>query len=51
MALFIMLLRKMAKNRWLELSLLTGLVITVGLASSMPIYTGSILQRMLLKDL
>jgi putative ABC transport system permease protein len=50
-ALFIMLLRKMAKNRWLELSLLTGLVITVGLASSMPIYTGSILQRMLLKDL
>lgn len=51
MALFIMLMRKMAKNRWLELSLLTGLVITVGLASSMPIYTGSILQRMLLKDL
>ncbi|MDR6552993.1 FtsX-like permease family protein [Paenibacillus qinlingensis] len=51
MALFLMILRKMAKNRWLELSLLIGLIISVALASSMPIYTHAILQRMLIKDL
>ena len=51
MALFLMILRKMAKNRWLELSLLLGLIISVALASSMPIYTHAILQRMLIKDL
>ncbi|TXK80061.1 ABC transporter permease [Paenibacillus sp. N3.4] len=51
MALFLMILRKMVKNRWLELSLLMGLIISVALASSMPIYTHAILQRMLIKDL
>ena len=51
MALFLMILRKMVKNRWLELSLLVGLIISVALASSMPIYTHAILQRMLIKDL
>ncbi|UKS24412.1 ABC transporter permease [Paenibacillus sp. HWE-109] len=51
MALFLMILRKMVKNRWLELSLLIGLIISVALASSMPIYTHAILQRMLIKDL
>lgn len=51
LALFIMILRKMIKNKWLELSLLFGLVLSVALASSMPIYTSAILQRMLLKDL
>ncbi|CAH1200345.1 hypothetical protein PAECIP111891_01692 [Paenibacillus allorhizoplanae] len=51
MALLLMILRKMAKNRWLELSLLLGLIISVALASSMPIYTHAILQRMLIKDL
>lgn len=51
MALLVMIFRKMAKNKWLELSLLLGLVITVGLASSMPIYTNAILQRLLIKDL
>lgn len=51
MSLFLMILRKMAKNRWLELSLLLGLIISVALASSMPIYTHAILQRMLIKDL
>jgi putative ABC transport system permease protein len=51
MALFIMILRKMAKNRWLELCLLTGLVVSVALSSSMPIYTHAILQRLLVKDL
>lgn len=51
MALFVMILRKMAKNKWLELSLLLGLVVSVALASSMPIYTHAILQRLLIKDL
>ncbi|WP_248925640.1 ABC transporter permease [Paenibacillus hamazuiensis] len=46
-----MILRKMVKNKWLELSLLAGLIISVGLASSMPIYTAAILQRLLVKDL
>ncbi|UUZ94670.1 hypothetical protein LJK87_09160 [Paenibacillus sp. P25] len=51
MALWVMMMRKMVKNKWLELSLLLGLVISVGLAASMPIYTGAILQRSLIKDL
>lgn len=51
MALFTMILRKMIKNKWLEISMLIGLVLTVALVSSMPIYTQAILQRMLVKDL
>lgn len=51
MALLVMIFRKMVKNKWLELSLLLGLVISVGLASSMPIYTSAILHRLLIKDL
>jgi putative ABC transport system permease protein len=51
MALLLMIVRKMAKNKWLELSLLFGLVVSVALVSSMPMYTDAILQRMLLKDL
>ena len=50
-ALLVMIIRKMIKNKWLELSLLLGLVLSVALISSMPIYTESILQRMLIKDL
>lgn len=51
MALLVMILRKMVKNKWLELTLLLGLILTVALVSSIPIYTESILQRMLVKDL
>lgn len=51
MALLVMILRKMVKHKWLELSLLLGLVLAVALVSSMPIYAGAILQRMLIKDL
>ncbi|WP_409346876.1 FtsX-like permease family protein [Paenibacillus sp. MBLB4367] len=51
MALLVMIIRKMYKNKWLELSLLLGLVLSVGLISSMPIYTDAILQRMLVKDM
>ncbi|MDF2963802.1 MAG: hypothetical protein K0S39_5537, partial [Paenibacillus sp.] len=46
-----MIIRKMVKNKWLEFSLLLGLIISVGLVSSMPIYTNAILQRLLIKDL
>ncbi|ULL15775.1 ABC transporter permease [Paenibacillus sp. H1-7] len=51
MAILVMIMRKMIKNKWLELSLLLGLIISVGLVSSMPIYTNAILQRLLVKDL
>ncbi|WP_282935320.1 FtsX-like permease family protein [Paenibacillus sp. RC67] len=51
MSIFIMILRKMINNKWLELSLLFGLILSVALASSMPIYTNAILQRLLLKEL
>lgn len=51
MALFVMILRKMIKNKWLELSLLSGLVLAVGLVSSIPIYSAATLQRMLVKEL
>lgn len=46
-----MILRKMIKNKWLQLSLLFGLVLTVALSSSIPIYTNAILQRMLSQEL
>jgi putative ABC transport system permease protein len=51
MALLIMIFRKMMKNKWLELSLLTGLTLSVALAASIPIYTEAILQKMLIRDL
>ncbi|GIP37657.1 hypothetical protein J31TS4_09370 [Paenibacillus sp. J31TS4] len=51
MALLVMIVRKMVKTKWLELSLLLGLILSVGLMSSLPIYTDAILQRMLFKDL
>lgn len=51
LAIFVMILRKMWKNKWLEFSLLSGLILSVALVSSMPIYTNAILQRMLVKDL
>ncbi|WP_243735091.1 ABC transporter permease [Paenibacillus turpanensis] len=51
MALFTMILRKMAQNRWLMLSLFGGMILSAALASSMPIYKHAILQRMLVKEL
>ncbi|XEC96132.1 FtsX-like permease family protein [Paenibacillus tarimensis] len=51
MALFIMILRKMINNKWLELSLLFGLIVCIALTSSMPIYTSAILERMLKQEL
>lgn len=51
MALFVMLLRKMAQNIWLVISLFLGILMSVALVSSMPIYKEATLSRMLVKDL
>lgn len=51
MAVFTMLFRKMARNRWLVGGLWIGMVLCVALTSSLPMYRDAILQRMLLKEL
>ncbi|MHA7966525.1 ABC transporter permease [Paenibacillus sp. CAU 1782] len=51
MALWTMILRKMASNKWLQLNLWLGLTICVALFSSMPLYSEAILQRTLQKEL
>lgn len=51
MALFVMIIRKMIQNRWLVSSLFFGILITVALVATMPIYSEAILSRMLVKDL
>ncbi|XEC93238.1 FtsX-like permease family protein [Paenibacillus tarimensis] len=51
MALLTMILRKMAKNRWLQLNLWLGLTVCVALFCSLPLYSSAILERTLLKEL
>ncbi|MEF3310238.1 FtsX-like permease family protein [Paenibacillus sp. GYB004] len=51
LALLLMMVRKLANNGWLAVCLLGGLVMSVALVSSIPIYTDAVLQRMLIKDL
>lgn len=51
MALFVMIIRKMIQNKWLVLSMFFGILMTVALVSTMPIYSEAILSRMLVKDL
>ena len=51
MALWTMILRKMANNKWLQLNLWFGLTACVALFSSMPLYSDAILQRTLQKEL
>ncbi|MCI3919548.1 ABC transporter permease [Paenibacillus sp. TRM 82003] len=51
MSIVTMLLRKMAKNRWLVASLLAGMCLCTALTSSMPIYKDAALERMLVKEL
>ncbi|SHF48710.1 putative ABC transport system permease protein [Caldanaerobius fijiensis DSM 17918] len=50
MTIIIMVLRKINNNRWLTLCLLIGLIISVGLVSSIPIYTDGVLQKFLVKE-
>jgi len=51
LALFIMIIRKMINNKWLVSSLFFGILMTVALVGTMPIYSEAILSRMLVKDL
>lgn len=51
MALFVMIIRKMAQNKWLVASMFFGMLMTSALVSTMPIYSEGILSRMLVKDL
>lgn len=51
MSLFFMILRKMLQNKWLVSTLFLGTLMTVGLVSTIPIYSEGILSRMLVKDL
>lgn len=50
-ALFVMILRKMRKNVWLEAGLACGLVLSVALVSSIPLYAGAVSQKMLSEEL
>jgi putative ABC transport system permease protein len=49
--MFRMILRKIARNKWLVLSLIGGAVVAVAMVASVPLYTDGILQRMLTRDL
>lgn len=51
MALWTMILRKMANNKWLQMNLWIGLTVCVALFSSMPLYSEAILQQTLQKEL
>jgi len=50
-ALFVMIIRKMVQNKWLVSSMFFGILMTVALVGTMPIYSEAILTRMLVKDL
>lgn len=47
MAVFVMIVRKMAKNRGLTVCLLLGMALGAALVCSMPIYKNAILEKML----
>lgn len=49
--MLLVVLKKMLRNKWLVICLLVGLVFTVALLGSIPMYTQGILQRVLTKDL
>ena len=49
--MFRVVLRKMARNKWLVLCLVGGAVVAVAMVASVPLYTDGILQRLLTRDL
>src|SRR5690625_4492961 len=51
MAIIKIIVRKMMNNRWLTSSLFLGLLITVALVASIPIFTSGVLQKLLISDL
>ncbi len=44
-------IKKLFRNKWMMICLLLGFVISIAVISSIPMYTNSILQRLLMKDL
>lgn len=49
--MFLFVLKKMLKNRWMTVCLLAGFILVVAMVSSIPVYTNGILQRMLTGDM
>jgi putative ABC transport system permease protein len=49
--MFLLIIRKILNNKWLIGSLLLGLILSVSLVSSIPTYSSSILQKLLIKEL
>jgi putative ABC transport system permease protein len=49
--LFLLVMRKMLRNKWMVICLTIGCLLAVATISCMPIYSNSIYQRMLIKDL
>jgi putative ABC transport system permease protein len=49
--MFLILLKKVLRNRWLMVCLLAGAVIAVALVASIPTYTDATLQKLITRDL
>lgn len=50
MNLLVMIFRKIIKNYWLVISLFIGILITVALVSTIPVYTAGSLQNMIIDE-
>lgn len=51
MTLFSTVIKKIANNKWMFLSMLIGLVLSTAMLSSIPTYTDGVMQKVLIKDL
>lgn len=49
--MFLQILRKMLRNKWMVLCLVIGSLLAVSTISSIPLYSNGIFQRMLIQDL
>ncbi|HEX3047648.1 MAG TPA: FtsX-like permease family protein [Bacillota bacterium] len=49
--MFLTVFRKMLNNKWMTLCIILGAVVTVAMFSSIQIYTGGVLQKMLTREL
>lgn len=49
--MFRMLIKKINKSRWMVLALLMGLVLSISIVTAIPMYSRSILQRLIHRDL
>ena len=48
--MFRIVVKKLFNNKWLFLSLLIGMIMTIAMITAIPLYTEGVLQRMLVKD-